>query len=216
MLLTVRITLYTILLPLPFSFIPPSCPSLSLSYPPVSLIPHLPPYLPPYLSTTCQEKVPRLTSAVSHNEHFSLFLSSSLSFNRSDLCDAIVTASKVQDKSSALLVSQASSLLSSYSSHEVISDSAKAACSRALRSVALLSREGYLAGSSENSQVLINLLSEFVMTSTTSQRRQLSQSRVSSLTSAVSDYLIHSYPLPPSQCQLHYLALPFFTPCMHS
>jgi hypothetical protein len=145
-----------------------------------------------------------------------IILSLFLSFIRSDLCDAIVTASKVQDKSSALLVSQASSLLSSYSSHEVISDSAKAACSRALRSVALLSREGYLAGSSENSQVLINLLSEFVMTSTTTQRRQLSQSRVSSLTSAVSYHLIHSYPLPSSKCQSHYLPLPSLLHPMHS
>lgn len=144
----------------------------------------------------------------------SLFLS--FSFIRSDLCDAIVKSSKVQDKSSALLVSQASSLLSSYSSSEVVSDSAKAACSRALRSVALLSREGYLAGSSENSQVLINLLSEFVMTSTTTQRRQLSQSRVSSLTSAVSHHLTHFYPLPPCQCQSHYLALPSLLHPTHS
>ena len=121
---------------------------------------------------------------------------------RSDLCDAIIAASKVQDKSSALLASQASSLLSSYSSHEVLSDSAKTACSKALKSVASLSRQGYLAGTSENPQILIDLVSEFVMTSTASQRRQLSQSGVSYLTSAVRYYYyffsssIPSFPLP--------------------
>ena len=88
-----------------------------------------------------------------------------------------MTAASIQDRSSSLLVTLASSLLSSFSPSDVVSDSGKAICATALLTVSSLSRKGYLAGSSETAQVVAQLLSLYSIDSpTSSYRRRLSSS----------------------------------------
>ena len=84
----------------------------------------------------------------------------------------------IQDKSTAPLVTLASSLLSSFSSSEVVTESGRANCSEALTTVSSLSRL-YLAGSKINAQLLAELVSAYTIKSTTTVYG--SQSNVSNL-----------------------------------
>ena len=89
---------------------------------------------------------------------------------------ALVTAEARQDKSPSLLATLSASLLSSFSPSDVITDSGKAICEKALLKVSSLSRRGYLVGSAVNAQVLAELVSAYtVKTAVTSSRRRLDE-----------------------------------------
>ena len=79
-----------------------------------------------------------------------------------------MTASSKQDRSSALLTTLTSSLLSSFASSEVYTSSGKAICSTALLKIASLSRRGYLLGSTVNAQLLADLISAYTSKTITS------------------------------------------------
>jgi hypothetical protein len=83
---------------------------------------------------------------------------------RSTLCQAIVTAAALQDKSQALLSTLASSLLSSFSPYEVVSASAQQECSKALSVLASLSEKGYIEGSRTLSQSIASVISSYTAT----------------------------------------------------
>ena len=72
----------------------------------------------------------------------------------------------IQDKSTALLVTLASSLLSSFSPSDVITESGRANCSEALLTVSSLSSL-HLAGSKVNAQLVAELVSAYTIKSTT-------------------------------------------------
>ena len=78
-----------------------------------------------------------------------------------------MTAASEQDRSSALLTTLTSSLLSSFLSTEVYIASSKAICSKALLKIASLSRRGYLLGSTVNAQLLAELISAYATKITT-------------------------------------------------
>lgn len=82
------------------------------------------------------------------------------------MCQALITASKVQDKSPSLLTTMTASLEASFSPSEVISASARAVCSVALLRITSLTRKGYLQGSKSASQAVANLISLYTVTST--------------------------------------------------
>ena len=88
---------------------------------------------------------------------------------RSELCQALIVASKVQDKSPSLLTTMTASLEASFSPSEVISASARAVCSMALLRITSLARKGYLQGSKSASQAVANLISLFTVTSTSAR-----------------------------------------------
>ena len=76
-----------------------------------------------------------------------------------------MTAASKQDGSPSLLATLASSLLSSFSPTDVVSDSGKSNCDSALIVVSSLSRNGYLDGSPANTQLLAQLISSFTVKS---------------------------------------------------
>ena len=88
---------------------------------------------------------------------------------RAELCQALIVASKVQDKSPSLLTTMTASLEASFSPSEVISASARAVCSMALLRITSLARKGYLQGSKSASQAVANLISLFTVTSTSAR-----------------------------------------------
>ena len=100
-----------------------------------------------------------LSSADDHLIH-SIF---SLSPLRSALCQALVTAASKQDESPSLLTTLASSLLASFSSSDVISIGGRVICSTALLTVTSLARKGYLVGSTDNAQLLAELISAYTV-----------------------------------------------------
>ena len=81
---------------------------------------------------------------------------------RATLCQALVTAYKFQDKSSSLLETTASSLLTSFSPHEVTSALGTPSCTAAVLIVASLSRNGFLE-IEQNSQLVVDLISEYAL-----------------------------------------------------
>ena len=81
---------------------------------------------------------------------------------RSALCEALVTASQYQDKSSSLLETTASSLLTSFSPHEVTYAVGTPSCTAAVLEVASLSRKGFLE-IEQNSQLVVDLISEYAL-----------------------------------------------------
>ena len=85
---------------------------------------------------------------------------------RASLCKALVTAGKIQDKSSLLLTTLTNSLLLSFSPTEVISDGSKLICSTALLKIASLARRGYLEGSKVTAQSLADLISAYTLKNT--------------------------------------------------
>jgi hypothetical protein len=106
---------------------------------------------------------------------------------RSDLCQAIIKASRIQDRSTSLMTTLATSLLLSFSPHEVVSDRAKQMCATALKKVSILSRRGYLGGSSYNTQLFADLVSSYSTNIVPTTRRRLSTSSTVVVTDAVSD-----------------------------
>ena len=97
------------------------------------------------------------------------------SSSRSALCQALVTATSIQDRSPSLLTTLTTSLLQSFSPWEVISDSAKTICSTALSKAVSLSRRGYLKGSKVTAQLLVDLISAFSSNSSSISGRRLGQ-----------------------------------------
>ena len=79
---------------------------------------------------------------------------------RATLCQALVTAYKFQDKSSSLLETTASSLLTSFSPYEVTSGLGTPSCTAAVLIVASLSRKGFLE-IEQNSQLVVDLISDY-------------------------------------------------------
>lgn len=80
------------------------------------------------------------------------------------MCEALVKAAAVQDKSYELLDTLTSSLLTAFSLSEITSATAKLECSNALLKVITLSRQGYLHGSKDTAQSLAELVSAFTST----------------------------------------------------
>ena len=80
----------------------------------------------------------------------------------------MISVAAKQDESSALLHTLVSSLLSSFSPADVISDKSTAVCATALMKVTLLSKRGYLVGIVRNAQLLAELISVYTSASTTS------------------------------------------------
>ena len=105
---------------------------------------------------------------------------------RSSLCQAIVTAAALQDKSQALLSTLAASLLSSFSPYEVVSTSAQEMCSKALLVLATLSGEGYLTGSHSLSQSIAAVISSYTVTASAIDSSPLTSSSLYPVSSAVS------------------------------
>ena len=97
------------------------------------------------------------------------------SSSRSALCQALVTATSIQDRSPSLLTTLTTSLLQSFSPWEVISDSAKTICSTALSKAVSLSRRGNLKGSKVTAQLLVDLISAFSSNSSSISGRRLGQ-----------------------------------------
>jgi hypothetical protein len=89
-------------------------------------------------------------------------IQSHLVCHRATLCQALVTASQYQDKSSSLLETTASSLLTSFSPHEVTSALGTPSCTAAVLIVASLSRKGFLE-IEQNSQLVVDLISEYAL-----------------------------------------------------
>ena len=90
------------------------------------------------------------------------------------MCQALITASKVQDKSPSLLTTMTASLEASFSPSEVISASARAVCSMALLQITSLTRKGYLQGSKSASQAVANLISLYTVPSMSARSSKLS------------------------------------------
>ena len=105
---------------------------------------------------------------------------------RTQLCRGIVTAAGKQDRSFALLNTLITSLLISFSSFEVVHSSGKAICSAALLKAASLSRMGYLEGSSDTAQLLIDLVSEYTV--------------LNNVTSAKANTVYTQYPVDRAVC----------------
>ena len=104
------------------------------------------------------------------------------------MCQALIAASKVQDKSPSLLTTMTASLQASFSPSEVISASARAICSMALLRITSLARKGYLQGSKSASQAVANLISLFTVTSTSTSARSSTSSIPSVLGEATTAY----------------------------
>lgn len=92
----------------------------------------------------------------------STYLQSHHMYHRATLCQALVTAYKLQDKSSSLLETTASSLLTSFSPHEVTSALGTPSCTAAVLIVASLSRKGFLE-IEQNSQLVVDLISDYAL-----------------------------------------------------
>ena len=82
---------------------------------------------------------------------------------RLSLCQAIVSASKVQDPSSSLLTTLVTSLLTSFDPTEIYSQNAKDFCASALLTITQLSKSGYIQGVTATSQTLANVISSYAV-----------------------------------------------------
>ena len=83
--------------------------------------------------------------------------------NRETLSKSLVTCSKIQDRSTSLLSTLAVSLLTSFSSYEVVTSSARATHSRALLKITSLASAGLVGDSEEAPELLAQLLSAFTV-----------------------------------------------------
>jgi hypothetical protein len=92
---------------------------------------------------------------------------------RSSLCIAIVSAFKIQDPSTPLLTTLATSLLTSFNPSEVFTDSAKGNCSLALLDISRLSRDGFLQGLTATSQTLAEVISLYAILPATDKGSRL-------------------------------------------
>jgi hypothetical protein len=101
---------------------------------------------------------------------------------RTELCAALVSASKLQDESSSLLATLVGSLLSSFSPYEVVSMKGVSICATALTVLTSLASKGYLNGDIKTSQSLAAVISLYTTTTATTTRR-LSGSNTSASTS---------------------------------
>jgi hypothetical protein len=90
---------------------------------------------------------------------------------------AIVDASKIQDPSSPLLTTLATSLLTSFNPSEVFSDSAKDNCALALLTISNLSSKGYLRGLTATSQTLAEVISLYTILPATDKGSRLLSSK---------------------------------------
>ena len=89
-------------------------------------------------------------------------------FFRFLLCEAIVTAASVQDRSLSLLTTLTDSLLLSFTPSEAISNNTRVICSTALLKISSLARRGFLQGSRATAQSLANLISAYTLRNTSS------------------------------------------------
>ena len=83
--------------------------------------------------------------------------------NRETLSKSLVTCSKLQDRSTSLLSTLAVSLLTSFSSYEVVTSSARASHSKALLKITSLASAGLVGDSEEAPELLAQLLSAFTV-----------------------------------------------------
>ena len=131
-----------------------------------------------------------------HIAHHSLYITSFdfiLFHFRTQLCQALITASKAQDKSPSLLGTLVASLLSSFSPDEITSDSGKVLCAEALTRISALTRKGYLSGSKSVAQQVASLASLYTVNSPLSaSRRRLSATADYPVTKAVSEQIVIS------------------------
>lgn len=79
------------------------------------------------------------------------------------LSDALMTCSKVQDRTTFLLGTLVVSLLTSFSSYEVATPDARAAHSKALLRITSLASQGLVGDSEEAPQLLAQLVSSFTV-----------------------------------------------------
>jgi hypothetical protein len=110
----------------------------------------------------------------------------SLCLRRMALCEALITAEGVQDRSSSLLSTLTTALLSSFTPSEAISSATKRSCSKALLLISSISREGYIEGLSEVSQSVSDLISLFTVVGTGVLDRHSNEASVYPVTEAVS------------------------------
>lgn len=73
----------------------------------------------------------------------------------------MITGTKLQDISAALLQSLLASTLSSFSPSEVVTPSCKKMCARPLKAIAFMARTGHLDGSLDSAQLLAQVVSSF-------------------------------------------------------
>jgi hypothetical protein len=110
----------------------------------------------------------------------------SLCLRRMALCEGLITAEGVQDRSSSLLSTLTTALLSSFTPSEAISSATKRSCSKALLLISSISREGYIEGLSEVSQSVSDLISLFTVVGTGVLDRHSNETSVYPVTDAVS------------------------------
>ena len=79
------------------------------------------------------------------------------------LSKALLTCSKLQDRSTSLLGTLTASLLTSFSSYEVVTPDARAAHSKALLKITALAASGLVGDSVESLELLAQLLSAFTV-----------------------------------------------------
>ena len=77
------------------------------------------------------------------------------------MCEALISISEIQDRSQSLLSGLGASLLTSFDSHEIVSQATMTACSSALLQITALARKGYLKGSPGTSKLIAEIVSAF-------------------------------------------------------
>lgn len=86
---------------------------------------------------------------------------------RTELCKAVITAAKSQDKSPSLLATLTSSLSASFSPSEIVTAGGKQACAEALQIITALTKSGYIQGSKQTTQSVAELISSYTVRSNT-------------------------------------------------
>jgi hypothetical protein len=111
--------------------------------------------------------------------------------SRAQMCDAFLTAAKLQDNSSNLLDTMVTSLLAAYSPYEVMAGGdSQARCSALLSYLSSVGRQGYIANAlSTTVQFLTNTVSSFVTGAAVQQRRRLTAENDTSVADAVDDMI---------------------------
>ena len=139
---------------------------------------------------------------------------------RSSLCMAIVSAFKIQDPSTPLLTTLATSLLTSFNPSEVFSDSAKGNCSLALLDISRLSRDGYLQGLTGTSQTLAEVISLYAILPATDKGNRLLSSTdktvypvETAVRVALSDDISDT---PATHCMIFIYAMFLLPFCLHA
>ena len=142
---------------------------------------------------------------------------------RSSLCMAIVSAFKIQDPSTALLSTLATSLLTSFNPSEVFTDSAKGNCSLALLDISRLSRDGYLQGLTGTSQTLAEVISLYAILPATDKANRLLSSTDSTAYPVETAVRVGFWTLsvdisdtPATHCMIYIYAMSLFPFCLHA